>query len=55
MKFYKNGELKDQKIIDALNQAVKDYENGCVVEVRDVLAEIVIAIDEFERDFCGLR
>jgi len=31
MKFYKNGKLKDQKIIDALTQATKDcLENNLI-------------------------
>lgn len=46
-KFIQNGELKDKKIILALHQCAKDYENGEIAEVRDTLAEIVAAIDEF--------
>ena len=48
MRFLKHDELEDQKIIDALLQAAKDYENGAIAEVRDILVEIVNAIDEFE-------
>lgn len=48
MKFWKNNELDDTAIIKALNQAVKDYEDGAIAEVRDSLVEIVNAIDEFE-------
>ena len=48
MKFWKNNELDDAAIIKALNQAVKDYEDGAIAEVRDSLVEIVNAIDEFE-------
>lgn len=48
MRFWKNGELEDQKIIKALLQAAKDYESGEIAEVRDILVEIVNAIDEFE-------
>lgn len=47
-RFYEKGELKDEEIINALRQAAKDYENGEIAEVRDVLAEIVFAIDDFE-------
>ena len=47
MRFFKNGELKDKKIVAALQQAAKNYENGEIIEVRDLLAEIVYAIDEF--------
>ncbi len=48
MKFWKNKELDDAAIIKALNQAVKNYEDGAIAEVRDSLVEIVNAIDEFE-------
>ena len=47
-RFIKAGELKDKKIVAALSQAVEDYENGAIIEVRDLLLEIVEAIDEFE-------
>lgn len=48
MRFIRNGELCDSKILAALRQAAKDYENGEIAEVRDLLAEIVAAIDIFE-------
>ena len=41
--------LKDRTIIKALNRAATDYANGEVSEVRDTLADIVRAIDEFDR------
>lgn len=47
MKFLKRGELQDVEIINALKEAVCDYEDGAIAEVRDLLAEIVIAIDEW--------
>ena len=47
-KFFANGELKDKKIVTALTQAAKDYENGEIAEVRDLLLEIAAAIDEWE-------
>lgn len=50
MKFYKNGVLQDTKIIEALKQAVVDYENGELIEVRDLLEEIINAIDEFSEE-----
>lgn len=53
MKFWKNGELDDVAIIKALNRAVKDYEDGAIAEVRDSLAEIIVAIDEFEANMEG--
>lgn len=47
MRFYKNGELKDKKIVEALRKAADWYEDGAIVEVRDLLQDIVDAIDEF--------
>lgn len=46
MRFFKDGELKDKEIVKALQQAAVDYDNGEIVEVRDLLVEIVQAIDE---------
>lgn len=48
MRFIKNGKLQDEKIAFALRMAAKDYANGEISEVRDLLLEIVAAIDEFE-------
>lgn len=48
MKFIKNGELDDKKIVAALHKAADDYENGALIEVRDILLEIINAIDEFD-------
>ena len=50
-RFYKNGELKDSEIIMALSDAVEAYEDGAISEVRDLLVEIVYAIDEFTYDY----
>lgn len=50
-RFYKNGELQDIKILKALAYAHDDYDNGAILEVRDLLAEIVEAIDEFTLDY----
>ena len=50
MRFYKKGKLKDKEITAALLQAAADYENGELIEVRDLLQDIVDAIDEFESD-----
>ena len=49
-RFYNNGKLKDTEIVLALANAANDYENGCLVEVRDLLADIVQAIDKFTED-----
>ena len=48
MKFLKHGELQDIEIINALKEAVYDYQDGAIAEVRDLLAEIVNTIDEWE-------
>ena len=50
MKFYKNGKLKDEKIVAALKQAAVDYENGEIAEVRDLLIEIANDIGDWEAD-----
>ena len=49
MRFFKKGELLDQKIIDTLHQAAFDWENGEIAEVKDTLLDILAAIREFER------
>lgn len=48
MRFFKNGKLKDVEIINALKEATLDYEDGAIIEVRDVLLEIIEAIDEWD-------
>lgn len=48
-RFFNKGKLKDKKIVAALSQAAKDYDNGEIAEVRELLLEIVIAIDEWEK------
>ena len=47
MRFLKNGELQDDEIVEALKEATDDYEDGMISEVRDLLVEIVHAIDEW--------
>lgn len=54
-RFFYNGELKDKKISAALKRAAKDYENGEIAEVRDMLLEIAAAIDEWEDMQDGLH
>lgn len=48
-KLYKNGNLEDKKIGAALRKAADDYENGELIEVRDLLLEIINAVDEFTK------
>ena len=50
MRFLKNGELQDKKIIEALQKAADWYEDGAIAEVRDLLVDIVNAIDEFDNN-----
>lgn len=47
MKFYKNGKLADREIVAVLRKAADDYENGELIETRDLLLDIINAIDEF--------
>lgn len=49
-KFFKNGELQDKQIVKALYQAAEDYENGEIIETKDVLIEIINAITDFESE-----
>ena len=49
-RFFKKGELQDKKIVAALHQAAQDYENGELVEVKDLLIEIINAITDFEQE-----
>ena len=53
MRFFKNGQLKDKEIVRALQQAAVDYDNGEIAEVRDLLVDIVQAIDEFDNQYEG--
>jgi len=50
MKYIKNGELQDKKIVDSIYIAAKEYENGEILEVKDRLLEIIAAIDEWSED-----
>ena len=51
MKYFKHGELQDIEILNALKEAVYDYQDGAIAEVRDSLAEIINAIDEWENNY----
>ena len=46
-RFLEFGKLQDIEIINALKEAVYDYEDGAIAEVRDVLVDIVKAIDKW--------
>lgn len=47
MRFLKNGELQDDEIVEALKESAEYFEDGMISEVRDLLVEIVHAIDEW--------
>lgn len=51
MKFYneKTKELADTQIIAALKSAIKDYEDGAIIECENTLIDIVNAIREFDK------
>ena len=51
MRFIKHGELQDKKIVRSLRRAAKDYENGELIEVRNLLVEIAGAIDEYTEEY----
>lgn len=50
-KFFKHGELQDKKIVTALHKAAEDYENGEIIEVKDVLIDIINAITDFDDEY----
>ena len=50
-RFIKYGKLQDIEILNALKEAVCNYEDGAILEVRDVLVEIVKAIDEWDYNY----
>ena len=47
--YYSRGRLNDKKIIEALKKLPDMYENGEIIEVRELCYDIVDAIDSFER------
>ena len=49
--FYADGELRDEKVVEALNKALRSYASGAVLEARETLSDIVKAIDEFDRSY----
>ncbi len=48
--FYSHGNLKDKHIVRTLREAADWYEDGAIVEVKEVLAQIYDAITEWEID-----
>ena len=51
MRFIKNGELLDAEILKALKSAVADYEDGAIIEARNILVDIINAIDKFTEQY----
>lgn len=51
-KYYnqKTKELNDKLIVSDLRKAADDYENGEIIEVRDTILDILIAINNFTVD-----
>ena len=47
MRYIKNGELQDERIISSIHAAAKEYESGEIIEARDRMLEIIAAIDEY--------
>lgn len=47
MRYIKNGELQDERIVASIHMAAKEYQNGELIEARDRMLEIIAAIDEF--------
>ena len=45
--FYKNGALRDKEILESINEAYMLYQQGAIIDVRDIMNEIVYAIDLF--------
>lgn len=52
MKYYnrKTKKLNDELIVSSLRKAAKDYKMGEIIDVKNVLLDIVIAIDNYTDD-----
>lgn len=42
-------ELNDKQIVKGIKSALKDYQDGAVVEARDTLKDIIRALNDFIR------
>ncbi len=51
MRFFNEAtsELQDRKIVEALRRAADLYDDGAIIETRDILVDIVVAINEFDK------
>lgn len=43
-----DGTLKDKEVVADIHKAADMYENGELIETRDMLLEIINAIDDFD-------
>lgn len=43
-----DGTLKDKEVVADIRKAADMYENGELIETRDMLLEIINAIDDFD-------
>lgn len=52
MKYYrpKQRELEDEKIVADLRKAIPLYEDGCIMEVYEILQKICAAIEVFAEE-----
>ena len=46
----KTKELDDIAVVNGLENAIKDYEDGAIIECVDTLITIINAIQEWDRD-----
>ena len=47
----KDGTLKDEVIIEDIHKAAEWYEDGAILEVADLLADIVSIIEAFDANY----
>lgn len=48
--FYSNRKLKDKKIVESLKRAAQWYEDGAILEVKDLVYDIYCSITYWEQD-----
>ena len=53
LKYYNSHkkELDDIGIIKAIKIAGDYYKRGCIIEARDILADVVNAINQFDKEY----
>jgi len=50
-KLFENGALNDELVLSTIDQALRDYGNGAIIEARDALLDVINAIDDFDREY----